>query len=573
LDHNQLTSDGNVVFEITTLLDIFYKSLTTDSLDEYTCKVQSNLVYECLDVASFSTLSGSLNQITQSNTQSSSGYDLYIIANSTISGVPLFGSSSLCNGKKIGDGLINSYDLWVLSMSHFQLAPYENVSIHTTTTVNGRDDTADRCGDGHTVSDWMSGIMQSPNFECQSNSQVLSRRLSETHAPRDLNLTIHTQSEFNEGRWTKISIPIVVWAIEIHLSIQANYYVTLNHSPYMNTVPYFHERIQIHYARHTNDRRCATIIPSVFGNVAMLGKSIHLAQYGVHPCKFDIYIWLPTLFIDPVHVLRTSSAMDGKFGAVQMHTVKEVGLLRVFHARLRADPHLEFAHGGKADFRGRHKTWYNILSAYAVNLNVMFESSLFDLQRTRVYGTFVTKAFLVSNHNGNMLNVSFEASRIVTSGFAEFWCNNSYNKITIDQTKKCGIVSLHIEYSSLQIDTPEWNIKLHPKPVYNQILGPRRRLDIDISNKVSQMNMIHKPHGLLGQSFDEDRVAVFGMLENFGGNTYHTKYMANGAIEGNEQSYMVQSPFSYDFEFSRFLRDGIRRNVNRLEGYHINVLS
>ena len=68
-------------------------------------------------------------------------------------------------------------------------------------------------------------------------------------------------------------------------------------------------------------------------------------------------------------------------------------------------------------------------------------------------------------------------------------------------------------------------------------------------------------------------LCVKHIVQNFEGNTYHTKYMADGAIEGNEQSYMVQSPFSYDFEFSRFLRDGIRRNVNRLDGYHINMLS
>ena len=34
------------------------------------------------------------------------------------------------------------------------------------------------------------------------------------------------------------------------------------------------------------------------------------------------------------------------------------------------DPHLHFAHGGTADFRGRHNALYNFLSAPGIALNV-----------------------------------------------------------------------------------------------------------------------------------------------------------------------------------------------------------
>ena len=43
------------------------------------------------------------------------------------------------------------------------------------------------------------------------------------------------------------------------------------------------------------------------------------------------------------------------------------------------DPHLHFAHGGSADFRGRHNALYNFLSAPGLALNVKTEESTFRL--------------------------------------------------------------------------------------------------------------------------------------------------------------------------------------------------
>ena len=43
------------------------------------------------------------------------------------------------------------------------------------------------------------------------------------------------------------------------------------------------------------------------------------------------------------------------------------------------DPHLHFAFGGSADFRGRHNAFYNFLSAPGIALNVKTEDSTFKL--------------------------------------------------------------------------------------------------------------------------------------------------------------------------------------------------
>ena len=46
-----------------------------------------------------------------------------------------------------------------------------------------------------------------------------------------------------------------------------------------------------------------------------------------------------------------------------------------FFAGSKGDPHLAFAHGGKADLRGTHSTIYCFLSAPSLALNVKTEVS------------------------------------------------------------------------------------------------------------------------------------------------------------------------------------------------------
>ena len=56
--------------------------------------------------------------------------------------------------------------------------------------------------------------------------------------------------------------------------------------------------------------------------------------------------------------------------------------------------HLHFAHGGRADFRGRAGAYYSFLSAPGLALNVKMEEALYKLHggRLTVNGTFITEA-------------------------------------------------------------------------------------------------------------------------------------------------------------------------------------
>ena len=62
------------------------------------------------------------------------------------------------------------------------------------------------------------------------------------------------------------------------------------------------------------------------------------------------------------------------------------------------DPHLHFAHGGTADFRGRDKTYYCFFSGPRVNVNVKTEDATFVISDDRgsltVDGSYITQVHI-----------------------------------------------------------------------------------------------------------------------------------------------------------------------------------
>jgi len=60
------------------------------------------------------------------------------------------------------------------------------------------------------------------------------------------------------------------------------------------------------------------------------------------------------------------------------------------------DPHIQFASGGFADFRGKHGTIYNYVSAPGLSVNVRHEEALYHLHdgKLLVNGTFMTEVHI-----------------------------------------------------------------------------------------------------------------------------------------------------------------------------------
>ena len=84
------------------------------------------------------------------------------------------------------------------------------------------------------------------------------------------------------------------------------------------------------------------------------------------------------------------------------------------------DPHLNFAHGGTADFRGRDKTYYNFFSAPNASTAVLTTKSDFMQKggEQTVHGSHLTAAYftLRTNATGTIVKASLTAA--ITPWFA-----------------------------------------------------------------------------------------------------------------------------------------------------------
>jgi hypothetical protein len=108
------------------------------------------------------------------------------------------------------------------------------------------------------------------------------------------------------------------------------------------------------------------------------------------------------------------------------------------------------------------------------------------------------------------------------------------------------------------------------------VLLRRKRLDLIIKPLVDIYTTPVSPHGLIGQTFDKDDVAVDGALDDYTGTAIDrrsrvvvTKAMGEGAIEGVAEDYEIdpKNPFSTSFKFSRFgLAMAPPRNISVLSG-------
>ena len=97
--------------------------------------------------------------------------------------------------------------------------------------------------------------------------------------------------------------------------------------------------------------------------------------------------------------------------------------------------------------------------------------------------------------------------------------------------KSCEEMFVDMDLSSGVFETPEWIVEIMSRPVYDRISGPKTRLDLRIKPKVDEAVMRVAPHGIVGQSFDQDEYAIDGRVDKYPtrGN-FTTSALAEGAI-------------------------------------------
>lgn len=120
----------------------------------------------------------------------------------------------------------------------------------------------------------------------------------------------------------------------------------------------------------------------------------------------------------------------------------------------------------------------------------------------------------------------------------------------------------------LSVNTGRWRIEVASVPFPNPTKNKGKALlDVTIKAEYDADHDVVAPHGLIGQSWDGDGVAMGGRRDDYRGTEVTTSAMAEGAIEGEPSDYEVSSAFDTDFKFSRFdATSATPRDVTKLSG-------
>jgi len=219
---------------------------------------------------------------------------------------------------------------------------------------------------------------------------------------------------------------------------------------------------------------------------------------------------------------------------------------------MKKDPHLAFARGGRADFRGRNGAYYAFLSTPGLQVNVRTEEATFKSYRDAltIDGSFITEVHVLALVGGEKHKLA--TASFWTSELNEFTTGpNMINGTCGDRGqfflgagghKKCEELEVAIKFSSARFMLPGWTFKVAANRVWGHISGPVHRLDVSL----------HQTHGLVGQSFAW-RSARDGKRDLYPSEgRFRTSAMGEGAIEGDATMYELAGPLATEFPFSRF---------------------
>ncbi|EOD35525.1 hypothetical protein EMIHUDRAFT_98528 [Emiliania huxleyi CCMP1516] len=208
---------------------------------------------------------------------------------------------------------------------------------------------------------------------------------------------------------------------------------------------------------------------------------------------------------------------------------------------------------GEADFRGEDGATYNMLSHTNVSVNALFEASAFLIWGgVKVRGSFVTDAFWTIKSN-------------LTGGPAA-----SFEDVSVSMSRRGNAEVLGVR-------TCAWHIEAVARLIWRSTTPGKKQIDLSFAPLRDPLSgtVAVAPHGLIGQSYDGDAVAVDGKQDHYrelwkaqgSGKELTTQAQAEGAIEGEGNDYQVADFFATEFKYSRFAGSAAApRNVAALSG-------
>jgi hypothetical protein len=232
------------------------------------------------------------------------------------------------------------------------------------------------------------------------------------------------------------------------------------------------------------------------------------------------------------------------------------------------DPHIHFAHGGYADFRGINNTMFAMLSAPGIQFALRTMDTDFLLPRPQlVHGSFFTEASWIvrGSTSGKLYGIIAESDSV---GFRVFDIKTNVlvaSKQGVWQQWWVDGIRAYSKQSTVYVRSSGWETNVTRRPIYNYVSGPSHwRFDISIrklddtffSRYHGKSSPTCFPHGILGQSWDGDNVAVDGKTDSYeykaDNPVITTIAQAEGAIEGGAKEYIVKNLRDPYFKYTRF---------------------
>ena len=215
------------------------------------------------------------------------------------------------------------------------------------------------------------------------------------------------------------------------------------------------------------------------------------------------------------------------------------------------DPHLKFANGATADFRGLNNTVFNILSYPNISFSMKTMDVSFLLPKPmKVDGSFFTEAFFLLNESSQKFLLHVDASM---PGF-EYYSLNTMPTKKIKRYKSFEYYNVYfgVKPDYYELSTLDWVITVLRKPIYNSLTANMNwRLDTRIRSKSKYG--IRNVHGIVGQTFQKDRKYAEGKKDNYSEKTYvKTSAQAEGVIDGTYTDYIINNVYKPDYKYSMF---------------------
>jgi len=240
-----------------------------------------------------------------------------------------------------------------------------------------------------------------------------------------------------------------------------------------------------------------------------------------------------------------------------------------------------------------------MLSHTNISVNGAWEMASFLLPLhwggMKVRGSFVTDAYIVvkTASSGRTIRVEYSPNQPPTplvhglpGGSAATRLHAGEPAVAVEDVR----ISLEARKGGqgggaevLQVSTAGWKLEASARLIWRSTVPGKKQIDLSLAPLRDPLGpqpptgKMVAPHGLIGQSYDGDGIAVDGKQDKYkdlwkaqgGGHEIVTQAQAEGAIEGEGDDYKMADFFGTDFKYSRFaVAEAPVRDVSKLTGVH-----